>query len=134
MMIRTMKSSTVTTGVSYTSDFGCPQKEEIQEVVVRGARRPRNRSSTANPPPEKCSIEEPLEKPLIGFKDFVPIALCVDTSLIKDVQWCSTALHDPDLVKDSSSPKLKIFPYLGELVTSPTFPPNEDSSIITRIC
>ncbi|GFV62978.1 hypothetical protein TNCV_3177711 [Trichonephila clavipes] len=72
-----------------------------------------------------------LEHPHIGFKDFLPTALCVDSTRNGDEQWCMTTQHYATPDKDSFSNKPVTFYYLGRIKASFTFSLDEDSTRIT---
>ncbi|GFU63273.1 hypothetical protein TNCV_3333231 [Trichonephila clavipes] len=76
------------------------------------------------------SINHP-KKPRISFKDLIPITLCVDSTRIKDVQWCTSAKRYAVPRKDFFVIKSVDFCYAEEMEASSTFYSEEDSTRIT---
>ncbi|GFT75317.1 hypothetical protein TNCV_967731 [Trichonephila clavipes] len=55
--IHTMRSTTVTTGVSYTKPFQVAPEEQFQGIKVQEEWKSNNRYPVSNPPPGICSME-----------------------------------------------------------------------------
>ncbi|GFU10588.1 hypothetical protein TNCV_1772681 [Trichonephila clavipes] len=66
----------------------------------------------------------------IGSKDISLIALWVDSTCIKDIEWCTTAQHFSALDKDFFASKFD-FCYVGGMKVIFTFSPDNDLTGIT---
>lgn len=58
-------------------------------------------------------------QPHIGLKGFIPLAMCVYSTRIEDVQWCMTAKHYAAPDKNSFSTKYLDLFYEKEVIESP---------------
>lgn len=66
----------------------------------------------------------------MGFKNLLFI-MCDVTTRFKDVQWYTIAQHDATPDKNSSSPKVIDFPYVGRMIAGSTLSQVADQSRVT---